>query len=466
MKRSLSYGVLAADCAWLVLAFLAACELEHRLSPATQIMEWPKSVVPMGTMLVMWALVRSWVMPDGHDRECRLAGVISRTTITVALTIGGLLGMVLLSEQPRSARVLLWFAPLMIAGVVGIRWVVGAALGARLGSFRRAVILGDDRVAEELALKIAAHPETLWKVAGVLRRCNGDAVAGAAGETISTLKILDLLQRESVQTLVVALADPLVAEVRNLIAACREQGLAVYFVPQPYRLYVSRPRLLEVDGVPLLSVNDSAPRPATLLAKRVMDVVLGVPLAILVALPLCVAAAIIQRRSGEGFRRELRCGRGGRLFWMYRLNVDRDDPRLEGFENLLAQLSLTELPQLWNVIRGNMALVGPRPESPERVLNYSDWQRQRLKVPPGITGLAQVHGLRERHSSDEKARFDLQYILHWSLLSDIALLIETAWVLALRISRGAAEGVLRVAASSAALAPEETHVNRPQSRAR
>ena len=79
---------------------------------------------------------------------------------------------------------------------------------------------------------------------------------------------------------------------------------------------------------------------------------------------------------------------------MLRLNVDHDPQRASGFERLLWQLSISELPQFWNVLRGDMSLVGPRPEGPERANRYSSWQQQRLSVRPGMTGLAQVHGLR------------------------------------------------------------------------
>jgi lipopolysaccharide/colanic/teichoic acid biosynthesis glycosyltransferase len=80
-----------------------------------------------------------------------------------------------------------------------------------------------------------------------------------------------------------------------------------------------------------------------------------------------------------------------------------------------------------------MALVGPRPESSERVRRYSDWQRQRLTVRPGLTGLAQVHGLREQHSSEEKSRYDMQYIHQWSLFMDVSLLLQTVWTLVVRL---------------------------------
>jgi lipopolysaccharide/colanic/teichoic acid biosynthesis glycosyltransferase len=79
-----------------------------------------------------------------------------------------------------------------------------------------------------------------------------------------------------------------------------------------------------------------------------------------------------------------------------------------------------------------MSLVGPRPESPERVKHYSDWQRNRLLVVPGLTGLAQVQGLRDRHPSEQKARFDMQYILHWSPFLDLVLVVQTAWTLVVR----------------------------------
>lgn len=114
---------------------------------------------------------------------------------------------------------------------------------------------------------------------------------------------------------------------------------------------------------------------------------------------------------------------------MYRLNSRRGASSLSSWERLLQKVSITELPQLWNVIRGDMSLVGPRPESEERVKRYSDWQNQRLICKPGVTGLAQVHGLREESSSEDKAYFDLRYIQDWSLLTDVSLILETLWAI-------------------------------------
>jgi len=113
--------------------------------------------------------------------------------------------------------------------------------------------------------------------------------------------------------------------------------------------------------------------------------------------------------------------------------VNRDPQNGPRFERMLWQFSVSELPQFWNVLRGDMSLVGPRPEGPERANYYSAWQQQRLSVKPGMTGLAQVHGLREQHTSEDKTRHDLQYMLRPSLLKDLSLLIETMWTLTFRL---------------------------------
>jgi lipopolysaccharide/colanic/teichoic acid biosynthesis glycosyltransferase len=137
--------------------------------------------------------------------------------------------------------------------------------------------------------------------------------------------------------------------------------------------------------------------------------------------------------TGSAFRWERRIGWRGVQFSMLRLNVDHNPQNRSRFERTLWQISISELPQFWNVLRGDMSLVGPRPECPERATRYSAWHQQRLSVKPGLTGLAQVRGLREQHTSEDKTRHDLQYMLHPSLLKDLSLLIETIWTLTLRL---------------------------------
>jgi lipopolysaccharide/colanic/teichoic acid biosynthesis glycosyltransferase len=246
------------------------------------------------------------------------------------------------------------------------------------------------------------------------------------------LEIINLLREYEADELIITLAQPGTAEIMNLAGRCRENGIMVSVVPHPYELYLSKPQLLEIGGLPVLQLRDGLTNFANSATKRVLDLVLGMFLFFLSIPVVITGAVLLLGKRGGPFVREIRCGQYGKLFKMWRLQSDRDAKSLPWYETLLQQLSVTELPQLWNVLRGEMSLVGPRPESPERVKHYSDWQRQRLKVKPGITGLGQVYGLREQHSSEDKARFDLQYMMRASFFLDFSLLLQTIWTLVAR----------------------------------
>jgi lipopolysaccharide/colanic/teichoic acid biosynthesis glycosyltransferase len=184
-----------------------------------------------------------------------------------------------------------------------------------------------------------------------------------------------------------------------------------------------------------------------------LDLGLGFVLAVVTLPIVVVCGAILRFYTGTSFRWETRIGWRGTQFSMLRLNVDHNRQKDSRFERLLWQFSISELPQFWNVLRGDMSLVGPRPECPERATRYSAWHQQRLSVKPGMTGLAQVHGLREQHASEDKTRHDLQYMLHPSLLKDISLLIETIWTLALRLIKTARRDPASSALESGGAAP-------------
>jgi lipopolysaccharide/colanic/teichoic acid biosynthesis glycosyltransferase len=289
-----------------------------------------------------------------------------------------------------------------------------------------------------MAATIERHPELLCQVVGFL--CPAEnapdmspAEAGLGLVSLQTIGIVDLLQAQEVDEIILTVPKTGHPEILELAASCRRAGLAVSLIPQPYELYLSKPELTDLDGLPLLQWVGATTAHADPSWKRVLDLALSIcmlPLAVVVIAP---AAAMLKLRKGRSFCRELRCGQHGKTFWMYRLNSERHGTGLPTHEFLLQRSSLTELPQLFNVLRGEMSLVGPRPEGPERIRHYSDWHKQRLSVKPGMTGLAQVHGLRDQHSSEDKTRYDLQYILHISAFQDISLLLQTAWTIAPRL---------------------------------
>lgn len=392
---------------------------------------------------VIWTLLSLFLALDGFEGGWRLSAVVSQ----LLLAVGGMMLVLLaggyLFASYVSRLVLVYFGLLLFAGFALIR--VGAYLmlraGSENGAARRIVIVGRGRLVRELARKIRRHPELLCRVVGFLSPDDGAAEPGlssgsAAEVNIRSVGVVDLLRTHQVDELVLALPDCAPPELLSLAAHCRERGIRISLVPQLYELYLSRPSLIDLDGLPVVQLGQLKIA-AGAAWKRPLDLALGGVL-FLIGLPLILPTALIVRLiKGRAFRWEVRCGYKGGTFEMLRLNIDRTFRNGSWFERLLGELSLTEVPQLWNVLRGEMSLVGPRPEAPDRVCHYSDWQRQRLMVKPGITGLAQVHGLREHHSSEEKTRFDLQYLLNASPWTDLSLLLQTVWTLAFRRSNHA-----------------------------
>lgn len=440
-KQKLQHWILAADLVWTSIALVMAYVLTYgTMLDSTGERRLLTFVPLLFGALALWAGLFSWMKLDGFRLGWHLPAIVSELLLATCCLLGLLLAAVFLSRYYVSRLALAYFGLLLVAGFVTIRRGVHVVLRSSYlkGTRRRVLIVGSGPVAREMAIKIERHPEMLCQVVGFL--CSADIsldnrIPGIVSHatTVQTLGVPDLLRERRVDEVIITLSKPGLPEVMNLAARCRLEGIGVSVVPHPYELYLSKPQLLDFGGLPVLQLNEVDASLANGLAKRALDVALSCMLLPLSLPWVVVGALLLSRKKGGAFCSVLRCGRFGRPFRMYRLNSDRGSDVLPKHEVLLQQLSITELPQLWNVLCGEMSLVGPRPESPERAKHYSDWQRQRLNVRPGMTGLAQAHGLREQHSSEEKARFDLQYILHSSPFLDISLLMQTLWIVFRRL---------------------------------
>jgi lipopolysaccharide/colanic/teichoic acid biosynthesis glycosyltransferase len=412
----LSTWILLADLLWVAAATLGAGVLRYGVRDFV----WsPRLWLVLLTTWVIWLFLSARMRLDGFRGGWRLPAMISHIFIAVACEMCGLLTLGYLARNYVSRLALIYFGLLLLVGFIAIRSAVWFLLRARnrSGDVWKVVILGSGRVARELG-------------------------------------IMDLLYQQQVNEIILALPHASPLEIQNVVVRCQEAGIRVSLVPEPYELYLARPRLLDVDGVPVLQFQERTNSASFFHLKRLLDVVLTVFLGV-IALPfLLVAATLLRLHKGSGLRWEPRCGRFGAPFPMLRLNVDRHVVLHSTLDRLLDRLSLTELPQLWNVLRGEMSLVGPRPEPLVRVQRYSEWHQQRLSIKPGMTGLAQVHGLRDLNSSEQKARFDLQYMMNLSLLSDLSLLLQTVWTIAVRMIRMPAFAAASAVAPSTAPHPK------------
>jgi lipopolysaccharide/colanic/teichoic acid biosynthesis glycosyltransferase len=440
MNQKLMYSMLAADLLWIVTAFEATQILQNGLTTGRtglpQVFHEPAVLLAS----LIWIVLYFREKLEGFGGASRFPSVFAHVTTGVIYVLGALLAFGFLSKNHDSRLELLYLGSLLPVGFIAIRslawWLVTSQ--PRGAARRRVVILGSGHLVRDLVLKISRHPEMSMEVEGVLLPADTEPsrVSTLPVGTISirTLNILGLMREKKVQELIVVEPLPPGLENEKLISNCRKAGMRVHLVPQRYELYLSKAKLTEIEDVPLLSLEEQTLSTMGLKLKRVVDFLGALFLLVLSAPFLALSAGALRRHKREVFRKELRCGKNGHPFWMCRLNVNRAAPDLSECERILVRFSLTELPQLWNVLKGDMSLVGPRPEPPERVKHYSIWQRQRLSVTPGLTGFAQVNGLRENHSSEEKAHFDLQYIFHWSLFLDLSLLLQTVWTLLGRVT--------------------------------
>lgn len=442
MNRGLRYLICSADFTWITAAIMLANPFRNWRNGL------PMEIAPFLRMdasliaisLIFWTILFFNKKLEGFTLGWHLPTVVSNLIVASGYLVGSLLALCFVLNLHCSFLALVLFALLLPVGLIAIRCVAWSIIRSRSrsGALRRIAIIGDGRMARELAYKITKHPELMIEVVGFLSPAGNSfshqskPLKSSSG-SIRTLDALSRLRESNVREIIIAERLPSNTEVEKLLEACQSLGMQIRFVPHWFELYLSTARLTEIDDVPLVSLESRNLPIGARGLKRAVEFVLG-SILLFLSLPLMgLIWVALRERKGRAIKRELRCGLHANHFWLYRFNIDRWSPDLVGFEKLLAQYSLTELPQIWNVIRGEMALVGPRPESPERVKHYSIWQRQRLSVKPGLTGLAQVNGLREQHSSAEKAQFDLQYIYHYSMFFDLSIVLQTAWTLCYRL---------------------------------
>ena len=231
--------------------------------------------------------------------------------------------------------------------------------------------------------------------------------------------------------------------VSKITVALANLNVDLQFVPDLLALHTSRMRLMDIGGIPFISVREEALSGVDRVVKRSFDVV-ATGLGLLLLSPFLLLLALLVKLSSPGpvFYKQARVGRDGREFQMVKFRSMRtdaeqqsgpvwtteDDPRVTGIGKILRRYSLDELPQLWNVLRGDMSLVGPRPERRVFVEKFSQEMPryfERHRVQSGLTGWAQIHGLRGNTSISERTLYDLHYVENWSLTLDVKILLMT-----------------------------------------
>ncbi len=446
----------------LVLAFPLACEAYEALARATA---WipPMNVLWPGFALVVAAWGASaWLnqLYGAFIGRSPLAEIVRvlRTAATAAL---GVVALCFLTKQTHVSRLLvgMYFA-LVVALTVGIR--IGWRLAARAtrggGAARRYAVVGTGAMAREVVEAVEANPEWGLSFAGFIR-IDGQT-GGSRGTFLGTVAQLGrTLDEEVLDMVVFAVPRERLGEVERAVHTCEEQGVEVRISLDILRFGPGSMRVADMDGVPMLAFTRTPSDALALGVKRAFDVVISA--AVLVVLsPLFAAIALAIRIDSPGpiFFKQRRIGQSGRVFEVLKFrSMFRDaegrlealrahnemsgpvfkmanDPRVTKVGRLLRRTSLDEFPQFWNVLKGEMSIVGPRPPIPSEVRQYKRWQRRRLSMKPGITCIWQISG-RNDIDFERWMELDLQYIDEWSLWGDIEIFFKT--IPAVLSSRGA-----------------------------
>ena len=373
---------------------------------------------------------------------------VLRASIMLALVT---LSVLFVFKMPDVSRLFLLVlfptqAVLTVMGRIALR--VGMERLRRQGkNLRYVVVLGAGPRAQAFAAKLEGHRELGLRVVGFLDDSPSYDLPPGWNYFGKLEQLEDLLHSRTVDEVAICLPFSQWSLIDAITHLCEEEGKIVRIPMDVLDRAITVGRVEDLDGTPVFSLVSGPDRVAALAAKRLFDLVVAA-IGLVVLSPVFVLIAVAVRRGIEGpvFFRQTRVGLHGRAFQVLKFRtmvpdaelrysevVGRsdprafkltDDPRITPIGRILRRTSLDELPQLWNVLRGEMSLVGPRPAPPREVEGYDIWHRRRLSMKPGITGLWQVTA-RHIDDFDNRAELDLTYIDRWSLWLDIQILART-----------------------------------------
>ncbi len=438
----------AADLTLVASAWLAAYFLRFHAGIPAPLGVPPLSVYlqPLPFILLLFLGLfhaHGLYQPRRMDSPLGEAGAVVRAT---ALAILGMAAATFFARNHSYSRLAIGlFSLLAPAAVIGLRSSVRFVLRqARRRGFnlRSVLIVGSGPLAESVVVRIGGRPEAGLRIIGVV-------ADGALGGTVAGVRVIggygdlkSILHAHRVDQLIIALSRHEAERFEKVVASLADEVVNVKVVPDLLHGYGLRSTVESLDGIPVIGLQETALVGWPAVAKRVFDLVVSAGALVLLSPALLGIALAIALSSGRPILyRQTRMGHDGRVFDMLKFRSMRrdaeatgvgwtraNDPRRTRVGRWLRRFDLDELPQLVNVLRGEMSLVGPRPERPAYIESFRremPGYMLRHKVRAGMTGWAQVHGWRGDTSIQERLEHDLYYIQKWSFWLDLRILAMT-----------------------------------------
>jgi exopolysaccharide biosynthesis polyprenyl glycosylphosphotransferase len=311
------------------------------------------------------------------------------------------------------------------------------------------LIIGTSAKARKMGNLISRYSDWGLRILGYVD-ATSDSSVKPQGDVLGSVSDLQRIVDDNIVDEILFVGDrPSLDLLDRVLELCSEQGIRTRLAADFFPAKVTNLSMEFLENVPVITFSSAPEHAPSLFIKRVLDIIISAVL-LMVTLPILAVVGILVKLTSKGpiIYRQVRCGLYGRKFILYKIRsmwdgaedvlweikhlneMDgpvfkmRNDPRITPLGRFLRKSSIDEWPQFWNVLKGDMSLVGPRAPLPEEVREYTRWQRRRLSVKPGITCLWQVSG-RNEIDFHEWMKLDLNYIDNWSLLLDIKILLRT-----------------------------------------
>jgi exopolysaccharide biosynthesis polyprenyl glycosylphosphotransferase len=425
----------------------------------------PVLLVIWGSLLSYFGMYRSSSVTQTADSLL----IIFKTTLVGFVLFGSYVFMLRMQED--ISRLFIGFTFLSAALLIGLEKIVlikivkvlskrDRSFKSSLIAFRRILIVGTGKRAQKFIQLIESNPDWSIKIVGLVDMDHdkmGKTIYGH--QVIGTLDdVPDVINTNVVDEVVFIVPRSWLNRIENVLLYCENAGLKVHIAVNLFDLKFSKAKQTDLQGFPLLVFESTPEKLGHLFIKRLVDF-LASGLALVILIPVFIIISFLIKITSEGpvFFKQARCGLYGRQFVLYKFRtmvIDAEsrlkdiikynemdgpvfkmtnDPRITSVGKWLRKFSLDELPQIWNVFKGDMSLVGPRPPIPSEVENYDNWQRRRLSMRPGITCLWQAGGRNKITDFEEWMKLDLEYIDNWSLWLDFKILLKTIPVVLLGV---------------------------------
>jgi Undecaprenyl-phosphate glucose phosphotransferase len=449
-SRLFEHLTLACDLALIACCWLVAYFVRFRVLPAHEVPPFDGYAVQLVPILVVWGIAfHTFDLYRPH----RLASHLSEwADIAKASTLGILVLVAIMTfafrgyDYSRIAIGLFWVLSIVTVSLSRAVFREGLRVARRRGyNLRYAVVVGGGDLAVEVLRVLRRRPDAGIKVVGVLS--DKRDVPGSDAQWLGGLEeIRAVLDRMTVDSVFIALPHADYPRLETVLNEIGDDPVAIHFVPDVISLASLRGGVEEFESIPFIHLRESPLYGWNRVLKRIFDLVLGTA-ALVGTAPLLVSIAVALRvlQGAPVLYRQERMGLDGQRFRMLKFRTMQrdaedasgpvwtraDDPRRTRLGACLRRWSLDELPQLINVLCGEMSLVGPRPERPTFVEAFRKkvpGYMLRHKVKAGITGWAQVNGWRGDTSVAKRIEHDLYYIERWSLLFDLKILALTVWL--------------------------------------